>query len=114
MLQRRAEDAAEHSNEEQPHHDARERAAEMKSPVEKNDWQGQKPEPEMAAHPGLRAADPPRGDAFARAKERGKNHEAETGDAENQADGAATTRSLGRFECVEDVHNRRNREDCQR
>jgi len=38
VLQRRAEHAAEHRNDEQPHQDARERAAEMKSSVKKNHW----------------------------------------------------------------------------
>ncbi len=82
MLQHRAENAAEHRDDEQPHQDARERAAKMKSAVKKYHRQREKTEPKVAAHPDLRATDSPRRDAFPRAQKRSKNHEAETDDAE--------------------------------
>src|SRR5260370_41520725 len=68
----------------------------------------------MAADRGLCAPDAPRGNAFTRAEKRCKNHEAETDDSEREADGAASARSLRRFGCMEGVHDRRNREECQR
>src|SRR5258706_12021198 len=82
VLQRGAKDAAEHRDDEQPHQDARERAAKMKSAVKKYHRQREKTEPKVAAHPDLRATDSPRRDAFPRAQKRSKNHEAETDDAE--------------------------------
>src|SRR5258708_32193592 len=113
MLKNTAEHAARDGNDEQPHQHARERAAEVKSTVKKNDWQGEKAEPEEDAHPGLRAADAPRGDAFTRAKKRRENDEAETDEAENQAHGAAAARSLRRFECIADVNPNRNAQNCR-
>src|SRR5260370_35423105 len=86
----------------------------MKSAVKKNHRQSKEAEPEMAAHPGLCASDAPRGDAFARAKKRCKNHEAETDESEREPDGGSAARAVWRFGCIEGVHECRNREDCQR
>src|SRR5258708_511305 len=58
-----AKHAAETRNDEQPRQDTRKSAAELKSTVKQNHWQRKKAEPEVAAHPGLCAADAPRGDA---------------------------------------------------
>src|SRR6476646_3950329 len=93
VLQRGAKDTTEHGDDEQPHQDARERAAEMKSPVKQNHGQCEKTKPEMAAHPGLGPADTPSGHALSCAEKRGKEHEAETDNAEHQANCAAAARS---------------------
>ncbi len=82
MLQRSAEHATQHRNDEQPHQCASKCAAEMKSAVEKNHRQRKDSEPEMAAHPGLCAADTPRGNSFPRAKERCENHESKADETE--------------------------------
>src|SRR5437879_1394126 len=114
MLQRGAEHAAQHRNDEQPHQYARKCAAEMKSTVKKNHRQRKKSKPEMAAHPGLCAADAPSGNAFPGAKQSSKNHESEADDAEHETDNAAAARTSPRFECIEDIHKREKRQNCQR
>src|SRR5258708_7322765 len=87
---------------------------EMKSAVKTNHRKSKEAEPEIAAHPRLCAPAAPRWHAFTRAEKRCKNHEAETDDSEREADGASAARPSWRFGCMEDVHDRRNREDCQR
>src|SRR6266481_6475303 len=86
----------------------------MKSAVKQDHGQHEKAKPEVTAHPGLRAADPPRGYTFPRSKERSKNHEAETGHTEREADGAAAPRSLQRTKGVKNVNHCRHRENCER
>src|SRR5438132_7092869 len=86
----------------------------MKSTVKQNHWKGKKSKPKMSAHPGLCAADAPRGNAFSRAKQRRKNHENKAHDAERETDEAAATRALRRFHRIKDVYGRRNRKYCQR
>src|SRR5438876_12035097 len=114
MLQCSAEHAAQHCNDEQPHQHSRERSAEMKSAMKQNHRQGEESEPEVSAHPSLCAADAPRRNAFPRAKERCKKHESETDDAERETDSASATRTLGRFECIKNIHKRGKCQDCQR
>src|SRR5580765_857637 len=94
VLEHGAKDAAENGNDEQPHQNARECAAEMKSAVKQNHGQREKPQPQMAAHPGLRPADTPGGHALSRAEKCSKKHEGKTDAAEKQANGAAAARSL--------------------
>src|SRR5712692_8544250 len=103
VLQRGAKDAAEYRDDEQPHQDARERAAEMKSAVKQNHGQREKTQPEMAAHPGLRPADTPGGHALSRAEKRSKKHEGKTDAAEKQANRAAAARSLRRIERIKHI-----------
>src|SRR5262249_28804036 len=83
VLQNRAEYAARDSNDQQPHQNPRERSSKMKPAVKKNQGKREKTKPEMAAHPGLRAAKAPCWNALARAKRRGKKHERETNNAKH-------------------------------
>src|ERR1700682_5529914 len=105
VLQTGAKTAAEHGDEKQPHQDARERAAEMKSAVRQNHGQREKPQPQMAAHPGLRPADTPGGHALSRPEKCGKKHEGKTDAAKKQPNGAAAARSLRRSERVENINH---------
>src|SRR5438128_1236243 len=82
ILQRRTENAACDSNNKQPHENSRKHTAEMKSSMKENERQREKTEPEMAAHPGLCAPEPPSGNAFTRAEGRSEKHESEADDAE--------------------------------
>src|SRR5207244_5208567 len=97
----------------QPHQHPGECAAEVEAAVEKNQRKAEKAEPEMAAHPGLRAAEAPDGDAFAGAQCGGEEHEGESKNAEEQANGAAATRALRGVEGVGDVDRDGERgDDC--
>src|SRR6185312_3842905 len=49
----------------QPHHDASERAGEMKAAMEKDERKAEKSQPQMAAHPGLRSSNSPNGKLLA-------------------------------------------------
>src|SRR5258706_14076048 len=113
VWQRGAKDAAEPRNDEQPHQDAGERAAEMKSAVKQNHGQREKTQPKMAAHPGLRPADTPGGHALSRAEKRSKKHEGKTHAAEEQANRAAPARSLRRSERVQYIDDSGHRENCK-
>ena len=94
MLQDCAEDAATNDNNQEPHQDSRERPAEVKAAVEEKDREAQQSEPEMTAHPGLRAADTPGGHTLSRPQKRRENHEREPDDAEEKANCAAAARPL--------------------
>lgn len=105
-LQHGSEDAAGDHDEKQHHQDKRERAAHVKSGVKQNDGQADETEPEMTAHPRLRAADAPDGKSFPRAKKPNENHERKAHGAESDADGAAAARALRRRERAGNINSR--------
>jgi hypothetical protein len=94
VLQRGSENSAGEKKNKQPHHDASERAAEMKAAMEKDERKAEKSQPQMAAHPGLRSSNSPDGKLLAQPQQSGKQHEAESNDAECQAQRAAAPRAL--------------------
>src|SRR5262249_6732383 len=94
-------------DDEQPHQHACERAAKMKTAVKENHRQRQEAEPQMPAHPGLRAAQAPTGHALSCTEQRSKNREAEADDAKEKTNCAAAARTLRRIERVDDVQDRR-------
>jgi hypothetical protein len=87
VLENGTEDAAQDGNDQQPEKNRGQQAAEMESAVEEDEREGEQAEPEVAAHPGLGSSQSHDGDFFARAEQPGVNHEAEAGEAEDQADG---------------------------
>src|SRR5580704_2036488 len=68
----------------------------------------------MPAHPSLRASNAPRRNALSSPKKRRENHERETDDTKSQANRAAASRSSRRIEIIDDVNNRRCRENPER
>src|SRR5437879_2502403 len=106
MLQRGSERAASDGNDQQPHQHARERAAKMKTGVKENGRQRQKTEPEVAAHPGLRAANTPGRHAFSCAQQRGKNHAAEPEDSKQETNNASAAWPLQCVERIAEIHDR--------
>src|SRR2546429_1720684 len=106
MLQRGSERAASDGNDQQPHQHARERAAKMKTGVKENGRQRQKTEPEVAAHPGLRAANTPGRHAFSCAQQRGKNHAAEPEDSKQETNNASAAWPLRCVERIAEIHDR--------
>src|SRR2546426_2421307 len=111
MLQDCAEDAATNDNNQEPHQDSRERPAEVKAAVEEKDREAQQSEPEMTAHPGLRAAETPGRHTLSRAQKRRENHGREPDDAKEKANCAATARPLRREECIRNVDSERKRSE---
>src|SRR5258708_6980870 len=86
----------------------------MKPAVEENEGQAQEPEPQVATHPRLRAADAPYGDALAGAKENRKNHEAKADDAKEEPERAATPRTSQRLAHREHVNRCGGRQNDKR
>ena len=65
VLQDCANDAADEDHREEPHQAARQTDTETKARMEEDERVADEAEPEMAAHPGLRASDPPDGNFLA-------------------------------------------------
>ena len=80
VLQRGAKNSAGHNNDEQRHQNRRQAVSVAKSGVKHDQRQTQQAEPQMPAHPGLRASDSPDRNFFARTQQRGKDHERESND----------------------------------
>ena len=75
----------------------------MEAGVKKDQRIAEEAQPDMAAHPGLRPAHAPDRIFFAKAEQRGKNHEPVAGAAVNQADDAAAARAAAREQRVGNI-----------
>src|SRR3984893_2083046 len=107
VLEHCAKDAAKPTKNKQPHQHTRERAAKVKSAMKKNDRQTECAKPEMAAHPGLSASQPPYRHTLSRAKQRGKKHERKTEDAKGEPGRAPASGALNGIVCVDNVGDQR-------
>src|SRR5438876_8797643 len=107
MLHRAYSLASSDSKNHQPHKNACQRAAKIKTGVKENGRQRQKTEPEVAAHPGLRAANTPGRHAFSCAQQRGKNHAAEPEDSKQETNNASAAWPLRCVERIAEIHDRR-------
>ncbi len=94
VLQRRTQNSAGENKNKKPHHDAGQRSAEVKAAMEKDQRKAEESQPQMATHPGLRSSDSPDGKLLAQPQQPGKQHEAESNNAEGQSQCAAAPRAL--------------------
>src|SRR5262245_47937302 len=80
----------------------------MKAAVEKNQGKRKKSQPQMTAHPRLRASKSPSRHSFACAERRRKNHECKSNNAKRETNGAATSGSSRCRKCIWNVSRNRN------
>src|SRR2546430_17566886 len=109
MLQNRAEDSAHNYDDEQHHQDRRQGPAETERAVEQDQRKTEQPEPQMAAHPGLRRPQPPDRNLLARAEQPGERHERRADDAEGNSHGATATPPLRRSHRVPAIRSEERR-----
>lgn len=65
----------------------------------------------MAAHPRLRAPDPPGGEPLAQAEQRGEDHQSIANDSESNADRATAARTMRRLQRIRNVDGQRHEEE---
>src|SRR5207253_9401679 len=79
--------------------------------MEKNERETYHPEPNVAAHPGLRSTDSPNAQPLSYAEQASIKHQSVSNGAESEPDPAASARACGTTELISNIDGKPGNED---